>query len=564
MSAEQPPTPTEAERLREENDRLRARLRDLRMRLEEPEDIVRAIRHGEVDAFVVSGPRGEQIYSLRRADVLYRAMVEEMKEGAAAVDRSGTIVYCNAYFAQLVNRDRSFLLGSSIWTFVPEESRDFFEAFEPQSTTRVDRHEVVLRAEGGELVPVVCTVSQLDIGDDEGLFCVMLTDLRRQRREEELLAESRRKDEFLAMLAHELRNPIAPIRTAAELLRVGGSGGDLHVEAARQVIERQVTHMTRLIDDLLDVSRITRGKIRLELERVDLALVVSRSVETVRPLIDARRHQLTLTQVPGPLIVQADVTRLSQVISNVLNNAAKFTPEGGSIAVKVEASDGAGVVRVRDTGIGIPHGMVSRIFDLFTQGDSTQVRAQGGLGIGLTLVRTLVEMHGGTVEASSPGPGQGSEFVIRVPLVAGAAGETAEATGHGERKQAGAATRHKILIVDDNVDAAEMLAIYLGEHEHETRTASEGEGALALVDEFKPDVMLIDIGLPGMSGHELARRLRASSRWAHIALVAVTGYGQQRDHAESRAAGFDHHCVKPISPAALLALLASLPVRHSE
>jgi PAS domain S-box-containing protein len=553
MDLEEPGAAGTLARLREENAELRAHLRDLRARLDEPADIVRAIRDGEVDAFVVSEPRGERIYSLRRADVLYRVMVEEMKEGAATVDESGTIAYCNSYFAELLGQDRRAMVGSSLWPFVPEESRPFFEAWGGQATARL---ELMMRATHGELVPVVCTVNRLDAGEEAGLFCVIMTDLRKQRREEQLVAESRRKDEFLAMLAHELRNPIAPLRTAGELLRSGGTSGS-RVEKAGQVIERQVAHMSRLIDDLLDVSRITRGKIRLELEPVDLSVVVERSVEMSRPLVDARRHQLTVVPPQGPLRVQADVTRLSQAISNLLDNASKFTPEGGRIWITLQARDGVAVIKVRDTGVGIAPDMMSRIFELFAQGDRTQETAKGGLGIGLTLVRTLIEMHQGTVEASSPGPGQGSELVVKLPLLVAPAVAAPAAAPAGNAAAAEPGPRRKVLVVDDNVDAAELLVLHLEDHGHEARVALTGEAALAAVDEFQPDVMLIDIDLPGMSGHELARRLRARPG-ARPVLVAVTGFGKDRDRAASRDAGFDQHWVKPIGAPALMAFLAAL------
>jgi PAS domain S-box-containing protein len=298
----------DAQSLREENDRLRAVIRELRARLEEPEDIVRAIRHGEVDALVIHEPRGERIYTVRRAEVFYRAMVEDMQEGAVAVDAVGNIIYCNHYFAQLVKGDRTRMVGVPIQSFVLDRQAAFFDALTRQSSG-VDRQELELRASDGAKVAVLATMNRLDLDENEKIFCLMVTDLSQKKREEQLLAEGRRKDEFLAMLAHELRNPIAPIRTAAALLgRV--QGAEPRVVRARQVIERQVAHMTRLIDDLLDVSRITRGTVRLDFEPVEMSVAVNRGLETARPLIDARQHDVTVSLPLAPLWVRGDVVRL--------------------------------------------------------------------------------------------------------------------------------------------------------------------------------------------------------------------------------------------------------------
>jgi PAS domain S-box-containing protein len=539
------------EDLRRENAELRSRLRDLRHRLREPEEIIRALRHGEVDALVVTEARGEKIYALRSANVLYRAMIEDMKEAAVALDGNGTVVYCNAYFAELMKTDRRAVTGASIFPSVPEESRPFFAPLQRASMDGTNREEIALRAKDGSLVPVFATLNRIQV-EEHGVFCLILTSLAGQKREEELLVESRRKDEFLAMLAHELRNPIAPIRNAAHVLALSGSV-EPRLQWAREVIDRQVAHMTRLVDDLLDVSRITRGKIRLEAEPTELGLVISRSLETARPLIEARRHRLTVDISPEVLPVHADVTRLSQAISNLLNNAAKFTPEGGRIWLEVDREGSLAVVRVRDSGIGIAPDMLPRVFDMFTQADSTHERAQGGLGIGLTLVRTLVEMHDGTVEARSAGLGQGTEFVIRLPLRQHELGRDA---GMGAERRsssrAGASTTpRRIVIVEDNVDSSETLLVLLTELGHDVRTASNAESALEVARRFRPEIMLVDIGLPGTNGHELARRVRSTPELAGTVLVAVTGYGRAEDRRASLEAGFNDHWVKPIDLGAL-------------
>jgi PAS domain S-box-containing protein len=563
-TAEQPPaggTGSDEQLLREENAQLRSRLAELRSRLKEPEEIIRAIRHGEVDALVVTEPRGEKIYSLRTPDILYRGMIEEMQDGAVALDGSGTIVYCNHHFAQLMACDRAALLGASIFTFVPYENRAFFiDALKDGATRTASRSELLLRAQTGALMPVLATMNCIERDGGE-VFCLIATDLSGQKREEELLAESRRKDLFLAMLAHELRNPIAPIRNAAHLLRLGAPD-EGRVRWARDVIDRQVAHMARLIDDLLDVSRITRGTIRLDLEVIDVAAVVARSVETVQPLIDARHHELTVEMAPGPMLVRADLTRVSQAISNLLNNAAKFTPEGGRIRLSVE-SKGAWVrITIRDSGVGISADLLPRIFDLFTQADSTPSRAQGGLGIGLTLVRTLIEMHGGTVEAHSPGPGRGAELVVRLPLLAPAgSGEPGQTGQHREAPKAQPAERRRVLVIEDNLDVAETLAVLLEAWGHEVRSAGDGPSALAQAQAFRPEVVLVDIGLPGMDGYQVARALRRMPDLAGSRLIALTGYGQEEDRRVSRDAGFDEHCVKPVDPDALAELVATAPRR---
>jgi PAS domain S-box-containing protein len=546
------PTSRDSEQLREENEWLRGRLAELRARLKEPEEILRAIRQGEVDAFVVSEPTGEHVYSLRSPDALYRVMVEDMKEGAVALLPSGVVLYCNRHFARMMKVEREAVLGGSIRQFVPDESRPFFAALEGPPADGTAREELALQASDGALVPVYVTASRIPVEGQDAL-CLIVADLTERKRQEELIAEARRKDEFLAMLAHELRNPLAPIRNAIQVLNLKGPG-DPELQYARGVIERQVTQLTRLVDDLLDVSRITRGKVKLRLEEVDLAGVIARAVETARPVIDARRHELTIALPPGPLRVRGDVTRLSQILGNLLNNAAKFTPEGGQVRVAVESRGGEALIRVRDSGEGIPADMITKVFDLFTQVDTTVGRSQGGLGIGLTLVRSLVEMHGGAVAVHSDGPGKGSEFTVRLPLLTapwpGAEGGRAAAP----RAPPPGAPR-RVLVVDDSRDAADSLALLLRCWGHEVRTASNGPAALAEAASFRPHVVLLDIGLPGMSGLELARKLRQLPGLEGVALVALTGFGRDDDRRRSLEAGCEHHWVKPVDPVVLESLL---------
>lgn len=362
----------------------------------------------------------------------------------------------------------------------------------------------------------------------------------------------KQKNEFLSMLAHELRNPLAPIRNAVAVLR-------MHHEDqpdalwAQDVIDRQVTHMVRLVDDLLDVSRITRGKIRLECKHLNVEQIFQSAVETSRPLIDASSHQLTVSVPREPLHVQVDAARISQVISNLLNNAAKYTLPGGSIWLTAAREGDQAAFRVRDTGTGIPQNMLPRIFDLFTQVDQALERSQGGLGIGLTLVQRLVEMHGGSVHAASDGPGHGSEFTVRLPAAASEPEPREEAPASEEIVQ----SRRKILVVDDNADSAESLAKLLRLQGHNVRVAFEGPAALQQVQTDKPDVVILDLGLPGITGFDVARILRDRPSGDNLIIVAVSGYGREEDRRRCRECGFDHHFTKPVDFNALLGVVGS-------
>jgi PAS domain S-box-containing protein len=392
----------------------------------------------------------------------------------------------------------------------------------------------------------------------------------RRQAEEQLREADRRKDEFLATLAHELRNPLAPIRNSLHLLRLEGGGTDPRVH---EMLERQVHHLIRLVDDLLEISRVTRGKIELCRERIDLAAVVQSAVETSRPLLEGGGHRLAVSLPPEPLILDADPVRLTQVLANLLNNAAKFTAPDGQIWLTARRAQGQVELTVRDTGIGIAPDMLPRVFDLFSQVDRSPGRTQEGLGIGLTLVRSLVEMHGGSVEAHSAGPGRGSEFVVRLPLApipavspeapeapavsAGVAARVTRASHEPGGAQPGLATR-RIALIDDNRDAADTLGLLLELRGAEVRAFYDGPAALAALETYLPTAVLLDIGMPGMDGYEVARRIRRQPRLSGVPLIALTGWGQEEDRRRAREAGFDHHLVKPVDLAALEALLAAL------
>jgi signal transduction histidine kinase/DNA-binding response OmpR family regulator len=396
----------------------------------------------------------------------------------------------------------------------------------------------------------------------------------------EVQQADRQKNEFLSMLAHELRNPLAPIRNATEVLRQKGSDPN-RVRWAQGVIDRQLTHLVRLVDDLLDVSRLTLGKIRLSVAPLELEAVVAQAVEAVRPLVDQFRHELEVTLPAHPVRLVGDKARLTQVLTNLLNNAAKYTDPGGRIWLTVSAevrgqkSEGSNEsgpppptseveIRVRDTGVGIAADLLPTVFDLFTQANRSLDRSQGGLGVGLTLVKRLVEMHGGTVEATSEGPGKGSEFTVRLPaapeapVVAPAPAAEAAASLNGTTT----APPLRIVVVDDNVDGAETLANLLGLIGNQVRVAHDGPAGIDAVHGFRPDVVLLDIGLPGMDGYEVARRLRGEE--GAPMLVAVSGYGRDEDRRMAREAGFEHHFVKPVDFVALRALLDSLRTTKRE
>jgi signal transduction histidine kinase/CheY-like chemotaxis protein len=365
--------------------------------------------------------------------------------------------------------------------------------------------------------------------------------------EERLLAADRRKDDFLAMLAHELRGPLAPIRNASELL---ARTPDRKTRSVSDILKRQSRHLSRLVDDLLDVSRITRGLVELQLQSTSLAEIIGIAIESVEPLMQEKRHAVRVDLGTTPLHVNGDSARLVQCVANVLTNAAKYTDPGGTIEVKLREEDGQGVISVRDNGVGISPSLLPHIFDLFVQADRSLDRAQGGLGIGLSVVKQLVEMHGGAVTASSDGAGKGTCLQIRLPLEQATASEPAAA-------EAPRASSRRVLIIDDNIDAADSLAMLLQMDGHHAESVYDPSIALERVGEFDPEVILLDIGLPIMDGYEVARRLREIGNKAR--LVALTGYGQAKDVQRARAAGFDSHLVKPVELLDLVKELSAEP-----
>ncbi|MCD2518528.1 ATP-binding protein [Massilia sp. G4R7] len=387
---------------------------------------------------------------------------------------------------------------------------------------------------------------------DEMAAALQAKEAARSQAERELRAADQRKDEFLAMLAHELRNPLAPISTGAHLLKLLHSD-NAQITQTCAIIARQVEHMTSLVDDLLDVSRVTRGLVSISTQVLDLRQVVEDAAEQIRPLITARRHKVVLDLPDSPATVRGDHKRLVQVVANLLGNATKYTPEGGHIHLQLRAGEQEYVLEVADDGIGMEPGLVARVFELFTQAERTPDRAQGGLGLGLALARSLVELHGGAVDASSPGLGQGSTFTVRLPRYA----QPAEMPIDVAIREAALVTSPlRVLVVDDNLDAAHTLNLYLAAAGHRVEIAYNGHDALKLAAVFAPQVCLLDIGLPDMDGNELARRLRREPATANAMLVAATGYGRQQDREAAIEAGFDHYMVKPVNTVQLGELLA--------
>ena len=496
---------------------------------------------------------------VRASEERFRSLAESMPHLVWEADAAGRATYHNQRWYDYTGAPAGAALGDRWLDYFHGDDRDFAvnewrKAIASQGEYPVDIEVRIRRSDGGHRWFRLTGEPVLDANGALDRWVGTCTDIEERRRAEEGLREAdRRKDEFLAMLAHELRNPLAPIRNAVRLLRQTGEN-ESAASWSRDVIERQVDQLTRLVDDLLDVSRITRGKIHLQVGPLDLASIITGAIETSRPMIDARRHELIVRLPEGPVPVSGDLVRLTQVVSNLLNNAAKFQDEGGWISVSVAREDDWAVVRVADRGIGIPSGMIDSVFDLFAQVERTMDRAESGLGIGLSLVRSLVQMHGGRVSASSGGRGRGSEFCVRLPCLATPVSSTASSSpGPGpERPLPGLS----VLIVDDNQDAADSLALLLNLRGYRTLVTHDGDAALEAAERAHPQVILLDLGLPGLDGFEVCRRLRSGGHEKAV-IVAITGYGQDEDRRRSRTAGFDAHLVKPVNPDELVKLVES-------
>jgi PAS domain S-box-containing protein len=529
---------------------------------------------GRVRGFVVLSNDISEIRAAERALRRSERMLERSQSTAhvgsfeiAMVDTegapAGSVRWSDETFRIFGHEPGAFAIThASFYDFIHPEDRERVRAGSPgkiQQAGPFENEFRIVRPDGTTRAVHTWTSFELDAAGQKVRLvgtCQDVTD--RKRAERELHEADRRKDEFLAMLSHELRNPLAPILNAIEIIERAEPGQEDLRAMFQAVIARQVQHMKRLLDDLLDVSRVSQGKIELRKQPIDLATLLLQAVEVSRPLMSEKRLQLGLTLAQHPMPLEADPTRIIQVFANILNNAAKFTPPQGRITLSSAVEGGDAVVRVRDDGAGMSPDLLSSAFDLFVQERRAPDRAQGGLGIGLTLVRTLVRMHGGSVQALSEGPGRGSELVVRLPL-APAVEVPARFT---PARPAGtiAAVPLRVLVVDDNVDAARAMEHVLRMGGHKVRVAYDGPGALAAATAEPPDLVLLDIGLPGMDGYAVAAQMRASGL-DRVALVAVTGYGQDEDLRRSRAAGFEQHLVKPVDTAVLRRVLAEVGER---
>ena len=509
-----------------------AEIDELRTRLAEAEETLRAIREGEVDALLIADASGERVYTLRSADAPYRALIEQMQDGAVTVTARGDIVYCNRRFADLVGAPLQHVIGSSINQFVEDTDHAVLAALLTDGSGKL---RTCLRNPSRPALEVHISVSHV-IVDEVEYRTLIVTDVSTLTK---VQRESQSKDEFLAMLAHELRNPLGAIEGAVQVLGLTAlrEPRALH---ARDVIHRQAMHMARLVDDLLDVGRVMTGKIVLECQPIDLGESVR---SCVAALTSGQNAEGRVEIAAQPVWVNADPVRLEQIVGNLVANALKFSPQDRIVRVSVSAEAGSAVLCVADQGSGISADLLPHIFDLFVQADDTRDRANGGLGIGLTLVRQLVELHGGTIDVSSEGSGEGSVFKVRLP--AAPPPSTADAIGQGARSSRPC---RRVLLVDDNADAREMYAMVLQADGHEVFQAEDGAGAVATFRAVRPEIAVVDIGLPLMDGYEVARQIRAEPGGRDVMLIALTGYGFPEDRERSRAAGFDRHLVKPAMP----------------
>jgi PAS domain S-box-containing protein len=495
--------------------------------------------------------------ALRQTEERFRLLVEGVVDYAIfMLDPDGVVTSWNAGAQRIKGYARDEIIGKHLSCFYPDED---IEAGRPWGELATARREGRAEDEGWRLkkggerfwARVIITPLHDADGHVRG-FAKVTQDLSDRRHMQSLQDAATQVNEFIATLAHELRNPLAPIRTAVEVMaKVPGS--DPAQQAMRETIDRQSAQLARIVDDMLDIARVTRGAMSLELASVDLAEAVRRAIETSAPAIEAGRHRLDVELPPEPLVVHGDMHRLTQILVNLLNNAARYTPQAGRIAVRARQEDGWSVIEVSDNGRGIEPGMLERIFHMFVQGRAALEKIGAGLGVGLALARRIAEAHGGALQAQSEGENQGAQFTLRLPLLKTPAPPIGTATEATARPM----LAKRILVVDDNVDAATTLQLLLKSLGHEACAVYDGQQALSMALSFRPDVVLLDIGMPGLDGYEVARRLRALKRGKPLRIVAITGWGQEADRMKSREAGFDVHLVKPVDPTVLTSAIAN-------
>ena len=494
--------------------------------------------------------------ALRQAEERFRLLVDGVLDYAIfMLDPDGVVTSWNAGAQRIKGYARDEIIGKHFSCFYPDED---IGAGRPWEALATARHEGRVEDEGWRLKKggerfwgrMIITPLHDAAGHLRG-YAKVTQDLTERRQMQSLQDAARQVNEFIATLAHELRNPLAPIRTAVEVM-AKVPAADPAQQAMRETIDRQSAQLARIVDDMLDIARVTRGAMSLELADLDLAEVVRRAAETAAPAIEAGRHRLEVEFPSEPLVVQGDLCRLTQLLANLLNNAARYTPQAGRIVVRARQQDGWAVIEVSDNGRGIEPGMLERIFHMFVQGRSALEKIGGGLGVGLALARRIAEAHGGTLEAHSEGENKGARFTLRLPLLKATAQRIDAA-----RRAARPMVAKRILVVDDNVDAATTLQLLLKSLGHEVLAVFDGHRALSTALAFRPDVVLLDIGMPGLDGYEVARRLRESKRGEPLRIIAVTGWGLEADRARSREAGFDVHLVKPVDPNVLTSAIAS-------
>jgi signal transduction histidine kinase len=516
----------------------------LRARLDEAEEMLRAIRRGEIDALVVDGAGGSQVYTLHSAEEPYRTLVEQMQEGAVVLTARGDILYANASFAALVGAPLESVVGSRIQRFVNGPDRDEFETLLDAGSGRC-RSGLIGSGSAALEVSLSLTTTVSTNGDRLNLIVTSLSEiLEANSKRDRAERDNRTKDQFLAMLAHELRTPLGAITSAVQILESTPAGSEFATRA-QGLITRQVAHVSRLIDDLLDVERVVSGKIRLDRQPLDMAEAVRRAVAVVAPL--DRRIDLSIE----PVWVDGDTVRLEQIVTNIVTNAVKYTPTGGTIHVALRTEGIDAVLSVEDTGSGISPEVLPTIFDLYVQADRTLDRSAGGLGIGLTLVRRLIELHGGTIVASSEGAGHGSRFIVRLRRIPSATTADALSTPPDLR-----AKPRRVLLIEDSGEARERLRMMLELAGHEVYAAADGVRGLEQLNALRPDVGIIDVSHPTIDGYQVARRLREEPLGRDMLLLALTDSSAPVVSKDSVGKGFDHHLFKPVDPDFLARLLS--------
>ncbi|MBW8905890.1 MAG: PAS domain S-box protein [Betaproteobacteria bacterium] len=493
--------------------------------------------------------------AMRQSEERFRLLVDAVQDYAIfMIDTEGMVTSWNAGAQRIKGYSREEIIGRHFSHFFTQEDitagKPWEELASARRTGRAEMEGWRVKKNGERFwARVILTGVYDDQGHLRG-FAKVTQDLSERRHIQDLEKAARNVNEFIAMLAHELRNPLAPIRTAVEVI-AKSPDDPVTREAMRQTIDRQSAQLARIVDDMIDIARITKGSLVIDHQPVELAEIVRRALETAAPAINAARHALEVDVPSTGLVAHGDCDRLTQLLSNLLNNAARYTPPGGRISVRARREDGHGIITVRDTGRGIDPQVMERIFDMFVQGRSPLERVGGGLGIGLALARRIAELHGGTLEAKSEGENKGSEFIVRLPL-SPASQVPAQAM---DGAPVPAAVPRRVLVVDDNVDAAATLELLLRSLGHETCVAHDGMKALDIAREFRPEVILLDIGMPGLDGYEVARRLRAMNQGTSFRIIAVTGWGQDGDRSKAKDAGFDVHLVKPVDLGVLAKVL---------